>query len=61
MALMSQPTERIALISDVHGNLTALEAVFADIDARGIRGGGSSRWVRVPASGCAGCRFATTS
>lgn len=28
--------ERIALISDVHGNLTALEAVFADIDARGI-------------------------
>ena len=34
---MSQPTERIALISDVHGNLTALEAVFADIDARGIR------------------------
>ncbi len=37
MALMSQPTERIALISDVHGNLTALEAVFADIDARGIR------------------------
>jgi predicted phosphodiesterase len=29
-------TERIALISDVHGNLTALEAVLADIDARGI-------------------------
>ncbi|MEP9383606.1 metallophosphoesterase family protein [Nocardioides sp. KR10-350] len=28
--------ERIALISDVHGNLTALEAVLADIDARGI-------------------------
>jgi predicted phosphodiesterase len=28
--------ERIALISDVHGNLTALEAVFADIDRRGI-------------------------
>jgi len=27
---------RIALISDVHGNLTALEAVLADIDARGI-------------------------
>jgi predicted phosphodiesterase len=28
--------ERIALISDVHGNLTALDAVLADIDARGI-------------------------
>lgn len=30
------PLDRIALISDVHGNLTALEAVLADIDARGI-------------------------
>ncbi|WP_134741088.1 metallophosphoesterase family protein [Nocardioides sp. 503] len=29
-------SDRIALISDVHGNLTALEAVLADIDARGI-------------------------
>jgi predicted phosphodiesterase len=28
--------DRIALISDVHGNLTALEAVLEDIDARGI-------------------------
>jgi predicted phosphodiesterase len=28
--------DRIALISDVHGNLTALEAVLADIDAREI-------------------------
>jgi len=28
--------ERIALISDVHGNLTALEAVLEDIDSRGI-------------------------
>ena len=28
--------ERIALVSDVHGNLTALEAVLADIEARGI-------------------------
>lgn len=28
--------DRIALISDVHGNLTALEAVLHDIDARGI-------------------------
>lgn len=28
--------DRIALISDVHGNLTALEAVLADISARGI-------------------------
>ena len=29
--------QRIALISDVHGNLTALEAVLADIETRGIR------------------------
>lgn len=29
-------TDRIALISDVHGNLGALEAVLADIRARGI-------------------------
>jgi predicted phosphodiesterase len=28
--------ERIALISDVHGNLTALEAVLADIEQRGV-------------------------
>ncbi|MHA7134179.1 metallophosphoesterase family protein [Oerskovia turbata] len=28
--------ERIAVVSDVHGNLTALEAVLADIAARGI-------------------------
>ena len=28
--------QRIALISDVHGNLTALDAVLADIAARGI-------------------------
>jgi predicted phosphodiesterase len=28
--------DRIALISDVHGNLTALEAVLADISGRGI-------------------------
>jgi predicted phosphodiesterase len=28
--------QRIALISDVHGNLTALEAVLDDIEARGI-------------------------
>jgi diadenosine tetraphosphatase ApaH/serine/threonine PP2A family protein phosphatase len=30
------PLERIALISDVHGNLTALEAVLDDIAGRGI-------------------------
>ncbi|WP_203580419.1 metallophosphoesterase family protein [Microbacterium hibisci] len=30
------PLDRIAVISDVHGNLTALEAVLADIGARGI-------------------------
>ena len=28
--------QRIALISDVHGNLTALEAVLADIESRGL-------------------------
>ncbi len=27
---------RIAVLSDVHGNLTAFEAVLADIEARGI-------------------------
>ena len=30
------PAEKIALISDVHGNVTALEAVLADIAGRGI-------------------------
>lgn len=30
------PLDRLAIISDVHGNLTALEAVLADIAARGI-------------------------
>jgi len=30
------PTRRIALFSDVHGNLTALDAVLADIDAHGV-------------------------
>ena len=34
--VIARDLERIALISDVHGNLTALEAVLADIDARGI-------------------------
>lgn len=29
--------ERIAVVSDVHGNMTAYEAVLADIEARGIR------------------------
>ena len=33
---MSQPLDRIAIISDIHGNLPALEAVLADIAARGI-------------------------
>lgn len=33
---MSRPLDRIAVISDVHGNLTALEAVLADIDIRGL-------------------------
>ncbi len=29
--------ERIAIFSDVHGNLTALDSVLADIEARGIK------------------------
>lgn len=29
--------EKIAIISDIHGNITALEAVLADIKARGIK------------------------
>jgi len=33
---VSQPLDRIAIISDIHGNLPALEAVLADIAARGI-------------------------
>ncbi|GIJ19953.1 metallophosphoesterase family protein [Micromonospora lutea] len=33
---MARSLDRIALISDVHGNLIALEAVLADIDTRGI-------------------------
>jgi len=32
----AQMLERIAVISDVHGNVTALQAVLADIAARGI-------------------------
>ena len=36
MATRNRRLDRLALISDVHGNLTALEAVLADIDARGI-------------------------
>jgi diadenosine tetraphosphatase ApaH/serine/threonine PP2A family protein phosphatase len=31
------PDDTLAIISDVHSNLEALEAVFADIDRRGIR------------------------
>jgi hypothetical protein len=34
----SRELDRIAPLSDVHGNRTALEAVLADIDARGITG-----------------------
>jgi len=36
MSRMPHALERVALISDVHGNLTALEAVLTDIDARRI-------------------------
>jgi transcription antitermination factor NusB len=32
-----QGAERVAIISDIHGNLEALEAVLADVDALGIR------------------------
>jgi predicted phosphodiesterase len=33
---MAPPLDRIAIISDIHGNLPALEAVLADIAERGI-------------------------
>lgn len=33
---MNPLLDRIAIISDIHGNLPALEAVLADIEARGI-------------------------
>lgn len=33
---MSPPPDRVAIISDIHGNLPALEAVLADIESRGI-------------------------
>ena len=29
--------EKIAIISDIHGNITALDAVFEDIENRGIK------------------------
>jgi hypothetical protein len=31
------PDQSVAIIADTHANLTALEAVLADIDARGIK------------------------
>lgn len=31
------PTEPVAIISDIHGNLQALQAVLADIEAQGVR------------------------
>ncbi|GAA6525779.1 metallophosphoesterase family protein [Intrasporangium sp. DVR] len=36
MAQGARHHDRIAIISDVHGNVTALEAVLADIEGRGI-------------------------
>ncbi len=33
---MPRDLQRLALISDIHGNLTALRAVLDDVDARGI-------------------------
>ncbi|WP_234423998.1 metallophosphoesterase family protein [Intrasporangium calvum] len=36
MASGARRQDRVAVISDVHGNVTALEAVLADIEARGI-------------------------
>ena len=35
--------DRVAVVSDVHGNLTAYQAVLADIDAGASPG--SSTWV----------------
>jgi hypothetical protein len=32
------PLDRVAVLSDVHCNLTALEAVLADLDACGVHG-----------------------
>ena len=29
--------ERIAILSDIHGNITALESVISDIENRGIK------------------------
>ena len=34
---MADGPERIAVVSDIHGNMTAYDAVLADIAARGIR------------------------
>ena len=43
---------RYALVSDIHANLPALEAVLADIDAgRGKRGGGSGATAATAATG----------
>lgn len=33
---MSNSTMRIAILSDVHGNIAALEAVLADVAGRGV-------------------------
>ena len=34
--------DRVAVISDVHGNVTAFEAVLADIEARASPGSSTS-------------------
>ena len=33
---MSNSTMRIAILSDVHGNIAALDAVLADVAGRGV-------------------------
>lgn len=35
---------RFAIISDIHGNLAALEAVVADIDAQAVKGRQMTSW-----------------
>ena len=34
---MEKKKKKIAIISDIHGNITALDAVFEDIENRGIK------------------------
>jgi predicted phosphodiesterase len=38
MSTTGTGARRVAVVSDIHGNLTALDAVIADIDRRGVDG-----------------------